>query len=300
MTHATALERCVARLPWGHLPREGAFATPALAEWLYGEYFISWRAPAQPRLEYSGSPWFVAELTARCAGRTTFEPGFTVTRRVAGGAFVETAGISLWVPQPRALRPSNARVGTAVAVALPCIREAAIAGFFTIVSRAGRLDPAAPHLKFYVNATPAGAVALLGGLLEAPSLRTARFEAKVTNDPAHFGRTDTLLLYVTPKHAGRVAAFLRRFARATPRALNSGTPPMTFPLARGVAIAESPAHHAESFGSHRCRLVAEGLLTARAEGRPMLTAVAERFEREGLSWDEPWFGALPRGWLARL
>lgn len=67
-----------------------------------------------------------------------------------------------------------------------------------------------------------------------------------------------------------------------------------------MAIAESPPHHAESFGAHRCRLVAEGLLTARAERRPFLLALEEHFEREGLDWAAPWFGALPRGWLARL
>ncbi|MDP1825183.1 MAG: T3SS effector HopA1 family protein [Archangium sp.] len=295
MSHVVALTRCAARIPWARIPSAGALATTALSEWLYGEYFIGWR-PSAPRLEYSGSPWYVAELTARCAGPTTFERGFRVTQRTRGGAFVESGGISLWVPHVAALRPVNARAGAEVAVELPCAREGAIPGFFTIVSRAGRLDPGAPHLKFYVNATPTGALDLVGALLE---LRTARFEAKVTNDPAHFGRRDTLLVYAAPGSAARIARLLTAFARR-PRALRDETPPMTVPLARGVSVAESPGHHAESFGSHRCRLVAEGLLTARGEGRPSLTAVAERFEREGLDWAAPWFGALPRRWLDRL
>ena len=296
MSHAQALERCVARLPWARVPRAGALATTSLADWLYGEYFIAWKPSAVPRAGYSGSPWFVAELNARCTGPTTFEPGFRVTRRVAGGAFVESAGICLWVCEPRALRPAHARVGQAVAVALPCAREAAIPGFFTVVSRTGRLDPALPHLKFYVNATPQGALELLAGLLE---LRRPRFEAKVTNDPAHFGRRDTLLVYVTPRHAAEVAAFLVSFAHRRARTLLEETPPMTVPLARGVGVAESPAH-AESYGAHRCRLIAEALLTARAEGRSWLTAVEERFERDGLDWAAPWFAELPRGWLAKL
>ena len=290
--HASALEQL--HLPWGRLPREGALATSALAEWLYGEYFIAWQA--RPRHEYSGSPWFVAELNARCEGPTTFEGGFRLAERAGSGAFVEHHGISLWVPRRDALRPPHARVGQPVAVALPCARESAIPGFFTIVSRAGRIDPASPHLKLYVNATPNGALAVMEGLLLSSALRTARFEAKVTNDPAHFGRRDTLLVYVTPKDAGRVARFLRKYERG----LLAPTPPMTAPLFPGVAIAESPAHHAESFGAHRCRLVAEGLLTARAERRPPQLAVAERFEREGLDWAAPWFGALPRAWLSEL
>jgi hypothetical protein len=300
MRHVSALQRTVARIPWERLPGAGALASSALADWLYGEYFIDWRPPAQPRVDYSGSPWFVAELTARCAGPTTLEPGFTVTRRAGGGAFVENGAVRLWVADPAAVHPRQARVGQAVAVEVPCARESAIPGFFTIVSRAGRLDSSAPHLKFYVNATPRGALALLGGLLESPALRSARFEAKVTNDPAHFGRRDTLLIYVTPKDAKRVARHLRTFGQRRPGALLPQTPPMTVPLFRGVGIAESPPHHAESFGAHRCRLVAEGLVTARAEDRAVIASVAERFEREGLDWQAPWFGALPRAWLTRL
>ena len=298
VSHASALERCVARLPWDEVPRSAALATTAVAEWLYGEYFIAWQPT--PRHAYSGSTWFVAELNARCEGPTTFEPGFRVTSRAAGGAFVQNAAMFLWVPHTRGLRPANARAGAEVAVEMPCARESALPGFFTIVSRVGHPDSAAPHLKFYVNATPEGALALLQGLLVTPSLRTACFGAKVTNDPAQFGRRDTLLVYVTPKDAPRVADYLLAFGRRRPRELLEQTPPMTVPLARGVSIAESPRHHAESFGAHRCRLIAEGLLTSRAEGTPRLRTISERFERAGLDWEAPWFGVLPRGWLGRL
>lgn len=300
MRHLTALQRCTARIPWEQLPREGALATTALAEWLYAEYFIGWRPSAQPRVDYAGSPWFVAELNARCGGPSTFEPGFRVLKHEEGGTFVHNAAMYLWVADTRALRPRDAKAGQVVEVAMPCAREAAIPGFFTIVSRAGHPDRAKPHLKFYVNATPEGALLLLQGLLQGAALRTAQFGAKVTNDPAHFGRRDTLLVYVTPAHAPRVADYLSAFARRRPRALLDQTPPMTVQLARGIAVAESPRHHAESFGAHRCRLIAEGLLTARAEHRAARDAISERYERDGIDWNAPWFGALARGWLTRL
>ncbi len=295
MRHFTELERFAAQAPWAEFPRENAIATGALAEWLYRHYFIGWQPSEHPRADYSGSPWFVAELNARCTG-STWESGFELVSRVGDGAFVRNENIQLWVADARSLKPRNARPAAAVSVKVPCAREGALPGFFTIVAPAGHPASADPHLKFYVNVTPQGALALMEGLLKAPSLRSARFGAKVSNDPSQFGRRDTLLVYVAPEHAGRMAEYLRRFSK---KFLHE-TPPMTVELARGLSIAESPPHSAESFGAHRCRLIAEALFTARHEGVHVHTAVSERFEREGLDWEAPWFGVLPRRWLSSL
>jgi hypothetical protein len=290
--HFTELERWAAQAPWGELPRESAIFTSALAEWLYRHYFIGWRPSEKPRADLSGSPWFVAELNARCTG-STWESGFELVSRVGGGAFVRNETIQLWVADARG---SLKREGGGVWVKVPCAREGALPGFFTIVAPAGHPASADPHLKFYVNVTPQGALALMEGLLKAPSLRRARFGAKVSNDPSQFGRRDTLLVYVAPEHAGRMAKYLRGFAKK----LLPETPPMTVELAPGLSIAESPPHSAESFGAHRCRLIAEALCTARREGQHVHGSVSERFEREGLDWEAPWFGALPRDWLRAL
>lgn len=292
MRHFTDLERLAAQAPWAEFPRENAISTGVLAEWLYRHYFIGWRPSEKPRTDLAGSPWFVAELNARCTG-STWEHGFELVSRVGAGAFVRNESIQLWVADAaRALK----KRGATVSVKMPCAREGALPGFFTIVAPAGHPASADPHLKFYVNVTPQGALALMEGLLKAPSLRGARFGAKVSNDPSQFGRRDTLLVYVAPQHAGRMAEYLRRFSKK----FLDETPPMTVELARGLSIAESPPHSAESFGAHRCRLIAEALFTARREDLHLHTAVSERFEREGLDWEAPWFGVLPRRWLSSL
>jgi hypothetical protein len=295
MRHFTELERWASAAPWNELPREHAIATSALAEWLYRHYFIGWQPSERPRTDFSGSPWFVAELNARCTG-TTWEHGFELVSRVGAGAFVRNENIQLWVADAGSLKPRNARPGAAVSVKVPCAREGALPGFFTIVAPAGHPASADPHLKFYVNVTPQGALALMEGLLKAPALKSARFGAKVSNDPSQFGRRDTLLVYVDPKAAPLMAEYLRGFSKK----LLPETPPMTVELTRGLSIAESPPHAAESFGAHRCRLIAEALFTARREDLHVHTAVSDRFEREGLDWEAPWFGVLPRRWLASL
>ena len=82
-----------------------------------------------------------------------------------------------------------------------------------------------------------------------------------------------------------------RALAATAAWLRSGSPAFTLPLARGVALAEYVTGDGGSFGTSRCRLLAEGLVDAhehRARSLPeRLDAVAARFAARGLDLDAP-------------
>jgi hypothetical protein len=289
------LAAVLARLRW---PRGGTGDERVawLTEALYQRYFIGWRTPSRSREDLAGEPGFVADLSARLAGPTTWEGGFTVAQRTPEGVFVSNGVVRLWVAEPSAVRPRPRRIGQRVAVRVPCARESAIAGFFTVVSRAGRLRPDEPHLKLYLNVEPRAVPALLEGLVKHRALRRARFEAKVGNEPAHYGRRDTALLYVAPGDYRTVAGWLLDFRRRHRAAFRSTSPPMTWPLAPGVSAAESPPLSDESYGAQRCRLLAEALVPAHARRVDWRSAVAERFAREGLDWARPWLGQLPDAW----
>jgi hypothetical protein len=62
-------------------------------------------------------------------------------------------------------------------------------------------------------------------------------------------------------------------------------------MGRGVSLAEDPGT-GESFGMHRCRLLADGLWWAWRAGRrgtaERLAAVGDAFERAGVSIEHPW------------
>ncbi|MFO0595839.1 MAG: T3SS effector HopA1 family protein [Myxococcaceae bacterium] len=249
-------------------------APEALAEWLYQRYFIGWSGGPGPD-DLAGDPLFVAELARACEGAVCVEGGFVaVPGRQRGGRFVARDGVTVLAPSARKWRDGT------LAIALPCARPSALPGFFSVVSRAGRLGARERHLKFYVNATPAGAVGLLGRALSDPSMRRARFEAKCANDPRSFGRRDTVLFYVA---FDSVAVVRRWLARQPPRWFRAESPPLTKRLFRGVSVAQSPLT-SESYGAHRTRLIAEGLRTSFLERRGWAECVAERFEREGLEW----------------
>lgn len=297
LTHEASLARVLAGLPpRRHRVARREEATAWLAETLYQRYFIGWREPARAREDLAGAPDFVATLAARTAGATTWQPGFVVERCTPSGVFVVNDDIRLWVTNAADVRPRARRSGQRVEVRLPCARESALPGFFTVVSRAGRLAPRAPHLKLYLNVAPAAVAPLFKGLVSAPALSRARFEAKAGNEPSHYGRRDTALLYVEPRDYRRVSGWVLGFRRRLARHFRRDTPPMTWALAPGVAVAESPVETEESFGAHRCRLLAEAVVAAREAGADWRDAVRERFAREGLDWARPWLGRLSREW----
>lgn len=258
----------------------------ALTEWLYQRLFIDWRPPTgRFAHDVAGAPWFVEQLRARAGHASYLQPGFRLAQRAPGGTFVENDHLRLFITDPRAL------VGRGrLSVRVPCAREALAPGFFSFVSRAGRL-PEGADLKLYVNVTPAGALALVEALLHDRALREARFEAKVVNDPGAFGRRDTALLYVEPASWRRVVRWLRAFSARHRRLFRTGTPPLTLPLGRSISAAESPAG-GDSFGVHRCQLIAAGLL----RGGDWRAQIAAAFSEVGLDAAAPWLGSLPADW----
>ena len=74
--------------------------------------------------------------------------------------------------------------------------------------------------------------------------------------------------------------------------LKPAIPALTKPLAEGLGLAEDPRPAGDSFGMHRCRLLAEAVVRAH-ERRPgpaqaRLEDVEARFGAEGISLDRPY------------
>jgi hypothetical protein len=74
--------------------------------------------------------------------------------------------------------------------------------------------------------------------------------------------------------------------------LSPDTPPLTKSLAAGLGVAETRWNAAESFGEHRCRLIAQALVAAfrgeRLADADLLPAVRGLFLHEGVDPSLPW------------
>jgi len=123
------------------------------------------------------------------------------------------------------------------------------------------------------------------------------FHAKVQSDPSAYFRADAGVLYIPRTYLADAMALLPSLHRTVSTHLADPIPMFTKRLARGLAVAEDPGD-GQSFGQHRCQLVAEGLVRAFENGKtafPELTsAVAARFAEEGLVITTPWLNAGSR------
>jgi hypothetical protein len=83
-------------------------------------------------------------------------------------------------------------------------------------------------------------------------------------EPQH-DRSDGGVLYFPKEYFGIAAELLAEFVPGLIDRLGESTPLFTKPVARGIGIAEDPSN-GESFGQHRCRLIAEAVWQAYTEG----------------------------------
>ena len=138
-------------------------------------------------------------------------------------------------------------------------------GHYVVLGRPIRLATSGRQVRFYWNLAPGGAVTFVREISARFERARIPFQAKLPVAPLGYGRSDTGVLYlddadVAASGEAIVAAYaaLGAFVRAE-------VPAFTLPLAPGLAFAESP-QNGDSFGMHRCTLIAEGLVRAHARG----------------------------------
>lgn len=131
---------------------------------------------------------------------------------------------------------------------------------YWFVSSLPEASPFNPQLslRLYWNTSAEGAPFLLSTLQPALFQAQTSFQLKLPLAPHDFNRFDSCVLYLPMEAFGHVRRLLLFSYNTLAPCLRPHTPALARPLAPGLALAESPAT-GESFGSHRCRLMALGL-----------------------------------------
>lgn len=141
------------------------------------------------------------------------------------------------------------------------------------------------QLRFYWNIEADAAAAFLSSIGSGLDRRRIPFQAKVPADPRGYGRADCGILYLDGEEAAAAIDLIQSVHAAIASRMRPATPLFARPLAPGLAWAEGPPS-GESFGMHRCRLVAEGLVLAFERGahkaEERIGAVLERLTGYGL------------------
>jgi hypothetical protein len=266
-----------------------------LAGELYDSFFTQ-GAPAPRNADAvrtgRGDPAFVAALSAANAGTGGWSDGWRVVDADGDAVVIQRGG-----PRLRSA-PSDLRVaagGTPAPGAIVLARRAkelrgASPGFYIALGDvAGGRDPQAVEVRVYFHLTHPGAVPLIAAATRLLNHERVAFSVKVADHPRRFRRCDAAVLYLEHDAFARARAPLRAVVAACAPHLRPATPPFTKRLAPGVGIGEHAPVLGPSFGTGRCRLLAQGIVDAaeqrltRPEDR--LDAVARRFARHGIELD---------------
>ncbi|HEV3087273.1 MAG TPA: T3SS effector HopA1 family protein [Candidatus Elarobacter sp.] len=149
-------------------------------------------------------------------------------------------------------------------------------GHYVILGRTIHDASSGRQVRFYWSLAPQGAATFLREIGTRLERRRIPFQAKVPARPDGYGRTDAGVLYLGDEDVAAASDAIAATYRAVRANLRAPVPLFARELAPGLSFAESPPTR-DSFGMHRCDLIAEGLVWA--------------FERNAAN-DEARFGVL--------
>jgi hypothetical protein len=246
-------------------------------------------------------PAFAQRLAEANASRERWDPGWLVYQFGPNGQAFVRKGDRERLAMPGAfisdaLPGMATQIGAGIRLRAPREALGVQPGYYFAFGET--LDELADQLslvRLYFHCGAEDAAGLLGALTRELNRFQVPFQLKAPMSPALYGRTDAIVAYV----GARFFAIVARIVAAVRESvmLEPSVPLFTKPLWPGIGVAVEPGT-GESFGSHRCRLAAEGIVDAWEKGTQAvaarLAAVAARFSAAGLDLARPYLGA---GWV---
>jgi hypothetical protein len=283
---------------------EGAFER-ALAQRLYADWYTAGAvAPSTVAGEdvEAARPYRPDDLSAANCGSGSRQRGWRATVRRNGRVLVERDGLRLWADEEHVLGAGGEP--DLLEIVVPKESFGPPAGFYTAFGDAG-IGGAAhePVDRFYWNIRGEGRTALLVAVTRTLNDGRLPFRFKVVNEAA--ARCDAGVLYTPTSMRVRMSEPLGTILAAVSDELRPSVPCLAKRLAPGLGFAESPPGD-ESFGTHRCAILAKSLIAADAAGavttRDRLAFVEERLAQGGISLDAPYLnpGSDPAADPARV
>lgn len=233
----------------------------------------------------------LVDLSRANLGAGPRQRGWTITGVVGDEITILREGLTVRVPRHRFTVESGTQApGVSGALQLPRGLLARTPGYYLAL---GDRVPAGDESmsRVYWNLTARSAVPVLGALTGGLNRARIAFAFKALSDSSAYTRCDAGVLYVERGEFPRAADLALDVAGHCPGYLKPAIPVFTQRLADGLAWADDP-RSAESFGLHRCELVAAGAVAAHRGGADPIDSVENAFAEAGISLDEPHCSAL--------
>jgi Lanthionine synthetase C-like protein/HopA1 effector protein family len=229
------------------------------------------------------------QLVAAHSSRFRWEQGWKISSIQDGFADAGKAGLRALI-QPGAWRakPDGNGKGSEIEVRFPTASFALSPGFCLIT--AGGSFTESDVVRLYWNMAADAAHRLISGLDSSLGCRGIPYRVKVLTNLAFAARADSCVLYLQHKDFAVVAEDLTRIYQSLSPFVRTAVPAFALELAKGLGVAEHPPGN-NSFGQHRCWLLAEGLMLASEAGQKRdedrLATVRAHFSSCGYSLEQP-------------
>jgi hypothetical protein len=212
---------------------------------------------------------FARRLSRANAGRERWDRGWIIHQFGPNGQVFVRKGDRERVAFPGAFifdaAPGmTSQIGSSVSVRAPSETYEAQPGYYFAFGES--LDELADNLRLtrlYFHCRAEDAAPLVSELTAALNRFQIPFQLKTPTAPSLYGRTDAAVLYIGGRYfptTVRIVAYVREKV-----SLEAATPLFAKALWPGVGAAVEPGT-GESFGSHRCRLMAQGIVDAWRSG----------------------------------
>ncbi|MGD1836998.1 MAG: lanthionine synthetase LanC family protein [Nitrososphaeraceae archaeon] len=182
-------------------------------------------------------------------------------------------------------------VGMNVSILLPKESLEISPGFYMVFGNKSLDTNNSQILRFYWNITSGGAATLIKYTTSILNQLEIPFNLKTLNNPDIYNRrVDTAVLYIHKNDYEIVSKYIEKIYFKVYGYLNQQTPVFTKKLAKGLGLAEDPGKK-ESFGQHRCKILADAIIMAYEEGKKdlfeQIEFVIARFKKEGINIEKP-------------
>jgi hypothetical protein len=287
---------------WSHLPAstQDKIHLQRLQHWLYITYVAGQTPPDLGASELENRRVrnldvdFAKTLQAYNCGSGYWDKDWHVLRRHNDGSLaVQKQDLTVYVLPNHHLPPQqrSAQVGDRVAIRLPSNRIDR--DEYVAVGNAGIPQGQCLGIFLHLNAT--SVLPVMQHLTQWLNQAHLPFTLAVPYDPDWYPRRDAGVLQVRQVDATKVLSGLQQRYSNLAGHLGSETALFTKALAPGLAIAEQPSPP-ESFSTHRCRLVAEGILAGGNDHAQRQQAIAQQFEQAGIPLETPYLnpGSIDR------
>ncbi|QKC95908.1 lanthionine synthetase LanC family protein [Mesorhizobium sp. NZP2298] len=269
-----------------------AHAVQQIKNFLYTNFYIR-GAPshpqARPRQNSVENHQFIQKILSSDAGHNEWWDAGSVAEIRDGRVVVDSGTLKVFA-RPEECRSSVLPVDKGAKVQLRLGRSSlrASPGFCFLLGDAD-LRALDPVLRIYWNLHASAAARFVRETTSSLNAAALPFRLKVLTDPSAYDRCDSGVLYVSRTNSKEVFTEVRKI-HADSGLVRSGTPAFTCRLAPGLSAADDPGN-GESFGRHRCGILAESLMQAFERGLndidSRMRLAAEIFEGAGIDPVKP-------------